>query len=79
MDFKKIEWIFFVAFLGLNVFLFSSYHDAVYQENNVIRSNQTESIQQRLASDDITYTGRFRLRTSKAIILARSRPILALH
>ena len=58
MDFKKIEWIFFVAFLGLNVFLFSSYHDAVYQENNVIRSNQTESIQQRLASDDITYTGK---------------------
>ncbi len=69
----------FRRFLGLNVFLFSSYHDAVYQENNVIRSNQTESIQQRLASDDITYTGRFRLRTSKAIILARSRPILALH
>lgn len=58
MDFKKIEWIFFVAFLGVNVFLFSSYHDAVYQENNVIRSNQTESIQQRLASDDITYTGK---------------------
>ena len=58
MDFKKIEWIFFVAFLGLNVFLFSSYHDAVYQENNVIRSDQTESIQKRLASDDITYTGK---------------------
>ncbi len=58
MDFKKIEWIFFVAFLGLNVFLFSSYHEAVNQENNVIRSNQTESIQQRLASDDISYTGK---------------------
>ncbi|WP_165005347.1 MULTISPECIES: two-component system regulatory protein YycI [unclassified Enterococcus] len=58
MDFKKIEWIFFVAFLGLNVFLFSSYHEAVYQENNVIRSDQTESIQKRLASDDISYTGK---------------------
>lgn len=58
MDFKKIEWIFFVAFLGLNIFLFSSYHDAVNQENNVIRSDQTESIQQRLASDDISYTGK---------------------
>jgi regulatory protein YycI of two-component signal transduction system YycFG len=58
MDFKKIEWIFFVAFLGLNVFLFSSYQEALRQESNVIRSDQTESIQQRLASEDISYTGK---------------------
>ncbi|MBF8807543.1 MAG: two-component system regulatory protein YycI [Enterococcus lacertideformus] len=58
MDFKKIEWIFFVAFLGINVFLFSSYQEAISQESNVIRSGQTESIQQRLASDDISYTGK---------------------
>lgn len=57
MDFKKIEWIFFLAFLGLNIFLFSSYHEAMNQENNVIRSDQTESIQNRLASDDISYSG----------------------
>ncbi|ASZ08355.1 hypothetical protein K5E_12790 [Enterococcus thailandicus] len=57
MDFKKIEWIFFLAFLGLNVFLFSSYHEAMNQENNVIRSDQTESLQNRLASDDISYSG----------------------
>ena len=43
MDFKKIEWIFFVAFLGLNVFLFRSYQETISQENNVIRSGQTES------------------------------------
>ncbi|MGM9903790.1 MAG: two-component system regulatory protein YycI [Enterococcus sp.] len=59
MDFKKIEWIFFVAFLGLNIFLFSSYHETANQENNVIRSDQTESIQQRLASDNISYIGHF--------------------
>lgn len=58
MDFKKIEWIFFIAFLGLNIFLFSIYHEAVNQENNVIRYDQTESIQQRLTSDDITYEGK---------------------
>ncbi len=58
MDFKKIEWIFFVAFLGLNVFLFRSYQETISQENNVIRSGQTESIQQRLSSDDISYTGK---------------------
>ncbi|GKS54961.1 MULTISPECIES: two-component system regulatory protein YycI [Enterococcus] len=59
MDFKKIEWIFFVAFLGLNVFLFSSYHESINQEHTVIRSDQTESIKKRLANDDITYTGDF--------------------
>ncbi|MBO1091329.1 two-component system regulatory protein YycI [Enterococcus hirae] len=58
MDFKKIEWIFFVAFLGLNVFLFRSYQETISQENNVIRSGQTESIQQRLSSDDISYIGK---------------------
>ncbi|MDO4624938.1 MAG: two-component system regulatory protein YycI [Enterococcus hirae] len=58
MDFKKIEWIFFVAFLGLNVFLFRSYQETISQENNVIRSGQTESIQQRLSSDDISYTSK---------------------
>lgn len=58
MDFKKIEWIFFVAFLGLNVFLFRSYQETISQENNVILSGQTESIQQRLSSDDISYTGK---------------------
>lgn len=58
MDFKKIEWIFFVAFLGLNVFLFRSYQETISQENNVIRSGQTESIQQRLSSDYISYTGK---------------------
>ncbi|EON3108527.1 hypothetical protein EQ856_09685 [Enterococcus hirae] len=58
MDFKKIEWIFFVAFLELNVFLFRSYQETISQENNVIRSGQTESIQQRLSSDDISYTGK---------------------
>lgn len=58
MDFKKIKWIFFVAFLGLNVFLFRSYQETISQENNVIRSGQTESIQQRLSSDDISYTGK---------------------
>ena len=77
MDFKKIEWIFFVAFLGLNVFLFSSYHDAVYQENNVIRSDQTESIQQRLASDDITYTGKISSESKQGYYLSAEQTNLS--
>lgn len=77
MDFKKIEWIFFVAFLGLNVFLFSSYHDAVYQENNVIRSDQTESIQKRLASDDITYTGKISSESKQGYYLSAEQTNLS--
>ncbi|KAF1300760.1 MULTISPECIES: two-component system regulatory protein YycI [Enterococcus] len=57
MDFKKIEWIFFLAFLGLNIFLFSLYHDAQSDENNVSMSNQKIDIEQRLASDKIKYSG----------------------
>lgn len=57
MDFKKIEWIFFLAFLGLNIFLFSIFHTAKNEESNVTASNQKIDILQRLQSDDITYEG----------------------
>lgn len=70
MDFKKIEWIFFVAFLGLNVFLFSSYQESLRQESNVIRSDQTESIQQRLASEDISYTGKISTESKQGYYLS---------
>ncbi|GGC85168.1 two-component system regulatory protein YycI [Enterococcus wangshanyuanii] len=55
MDFKRIEWIFFLAFLGLNMFLFGIYQEGVKEENNVSFSDQTDSIEKRLAKDDITY------------------------
>lgn len=56
MDFKRIEWIFFLAFLGLNVFLFNIYSEARSEQQNVLQSNQTIPIEQRLASEDIKYT-----------------------
>lgn len=55
MDFKRIEWIFFLAFLGLNMFLFGIYQEGIKEENNVSFSDQTDSIEKRLAKDDITY------------------------
>ncbi len=58
-------------------FLFSSYHDAVYQENNVIRSDQTESIQQRLASDDITYTGKISSESKQGYYLSAEQTNLS--
>lgn len=53
MDFKRIEWIFFVAFLGLNIFLFSIFHAAKNEESNVTSANQKIDIQVRLDNDDI--------------------------
>lgn len=57
MDFKRIEWIFLLAFLGLNLFLFGIYQEGVNEENNVSFSDQTDSIEKRLAKDGITYKG----------------------
>ncbi|MGG2385723.1 two-component system regulatory protein YycI, partial [Enterococcus faecium] len=51
MDFKRIEWIFFLAFLGLNVFLFNVYSEARSEHQMVSQSNQTIPIEQRLESE----------------------------
>ncbi|MBO0422369.1 hypothetical protein BCR22_14120 [Enterococcus plantarum] len=59
MDFKRIEWIFFLAFLGLNMFLFGIYQEGLKEENNVSFSDQTDSIEKRLDKDGITYKGTF--------------------
>lgn len=57
MDFKRIEWIFFFAFLGLNLFLFNLYREAKVEQNITYRTNETIPIQQRLSSENIQYDG----------------------
>jgi regulatory protein YycI of two-component signal transduction system YycFG len=57
MDFKRIEWIFFVAFLGLNMFLFGIYQEGLKEENSVSFSDQKDSIEKRLEKDNISYKG----------------------
>lgn len=57
MDFRKIEWIFFIAFLGINIFLFSIYWSSQHEQSLVTNSNQREDITQRLQNDDIHYKG----------------------
>lgn len=59
MDFKKIGWIFFFAFLCLNVFLFSIYKEADGQDDVVYRTDQKVPIEDRLSSEDISYSGKF--------------------
>lgn len=55
MDFKKIEWIFFLAFLGLNFFLLNLYREARVEQNITYRTNETIPLKQRLASENIKY------------------------
>lgn len=57
MDFKRIEWIFFLAFLGLNAFLFNIYQETRTEQENVSQVNQTIPLEQRLAADGIVYDG----------------------
>lgn len=54
MDFRKIEWIFFLVFIGLNIFLFSIYWNNQHEQSLVTSSNQREDILQRLENDEIT-------------------------
>jgi len=58
LDFKRIEWIFFLAFLGLNVFLFNIDSEARSEQQNVSQSNQTLPIEQRLDTEDIRFSGK---------------------
>ena len=55
MDFKRIEWIFFIAFLGLNIFLYGIYRESVKDEKSVSFPQQTEKIEKRLTKDQIKY------------------------
>jgi len=57
LDFKRIEWIFFLAFLGVNIFLFNIYREASAEQNIQSRSNQKVSIEKRLKSEDIKVEG----------------------
>lgn len=58
MDFRKIERIFFLVFIGLNIFLFGIYWSNQHEQSLVANSNQREDILQRLANDNITVRGK---------------------
>lgn len=55
MDFKRIEWLFFLVFLGVNIFLFGIYQEGLQDESIVSYSEQTESLETRLKKDQITH------------------------
>lgn len=57
MDFKRIEVIFLVAFLCLDIFLFSIYRQS-QNEQTPINNSSTIKITQRLKEDKIKYEGK---------------------
>lgn len=59
MDFKRIEWIFFLVFFGVNIFLFSIYREGLQDESNVSYSDRMESLEQRLEKENISHKGDF--------------------
>ncbi len=54
MNFKRIELIFLIAFLGLNIFLFQLYNEGANEKENVTNDNETASIESRLTADGIS-------------------------
>lgn len=70
MDFKKIEWIFFLAFLGVNIFLFNIYHATKNEEGNVSSTNQKIDILQRLEADEISIKGKLSSEIKEGYYLA---------
>lgn len=70
MDFKKIVWIFFFAFLGLNIFLFSIYWDGLHQQNLISQTSRVEDLAKRLENDEISYDGDFSTETKEGYYLS---------
>lgn len=72
MNFKKIELIFFIAFIMLDIFLFTSYmqkDDWVESTVNTFSSNTTDSIMKSIKNDQITY-GNLSVKKSSGYYLA---------
>ncbi|MHC5216095.1 two-component system regulatory protein YycI [Enterococcus sp. LJL128] len=70
MDFKRIEWIFFLVFLGVNIFLFSIYREGLKDENNMSYSDQTESLDSRLKKENIKHKGELSVKRSHGYYLS---------
>ncbi|MGM0125351.1 hypothetical protein IGI37_002749 [Enterococcus sp. AZ194] len=70
MDYRKIEWIFLIAFLGLNLFLFSIYSESQNEESLISRYNQTESLEKRLANDNIRVSRNFSTKKNEGYYLS---------
>lgn len=55
MDFRKIEHIFLIAFLGLNIFLLTIFTQNLAEASNIGTSEEKDAIETRLAKDKIEY------------------------
>ncbi|MGM0237532.1 MULTISPECIES: two-component system regulatory protein YycI [Enterococcus] len=59
MDFRKIEWLFILVFISLNIFLFNIYQSSQDDQQAVTTTyNQKEGITSRLKNDNITFKGK---------------------
>ncbi len=70
MDFKKLETIFLVAFLGLNIFLFSIFIQNKKVDSQLNNGEERDAIELRLSKDHITYEGELSKEKSKGYFLS---------
>lgn len=70
MDFKKIETIFLVAFLGVNMFLISIFIQNKKANDNLNNGEERDSIEVRLEKDHITYEGELSTEKVKGYFLS---------
>lgn len=70
MDFRKIEGIFLLAFLGLNIFLLSIFSQTRSVASEVSPSEERDAIELRLSKDKVSYKGDFSKETLQGYYLA---------
>lgn len=61
MDFKRVESIFLIVFLGINIFLFSSYMSSKKDISHQSEIDITSDLENRLETEKITYSGELSL------------------
>lgn len=59
MDFKRIELIFLIAFVGINLFLFNTYISGRNEIDHQSESNISSDLEQRLQSEKISFKRAF--------------------
>ncbi len=72
MNFKRIEWIFLIAFIALDIFLIGAYYNqnGVQTESDTSSSRTTNSVMRSLKDDQISYPANLSNKEDSAYYIA---------
>ena len=77
MDFRKIEGIFLIAFLGLNIFLLSIFSQTRSEASEISTTEERDAIELRLSKDKITYDDELSDKVPKGYYLSAVESVIA--